>query len=733
MKIKTQKINQNLSINKIVLDKKSDSDVVQSGKNVIFAIDVSGSMYNELPKIRQQLKNKIPNLIGVNDTISIIWFSGRNQAGVLKEGVRVQNLIDIQQLNEAIDRFLVPIGLTAFLPPVKLTENVINNLSNNGNYFSFIFLSDGYNNDSVWSDVIESLGKLESKVSNSTFIEYGYYADSDSLTEMSEVMGGEKIFSKDFDSYQESFDKIVKRKGSNKKVVDISDFKSRMAYQFLYYFDNENQSINVCSSKGKSEVLVPENTDEVLFLSYKPIGDEDYVFTSSELLSSAYVLSERLKYNNVEDILINIGDVNLIKQFSGAYGKQKLNELKDKLKEYTFNNSDLFKDGKVDNYVFNAKQYCFIDLIKDLQDGDCKFFPYHDAFNYNRIGVKKVAKVELTNEMKQALAEAKTLKQINEITSELSAPEFVYPDNAGEIGMSFNTLVWNQDRANLSVQTKLYGKVKLPKNDFGLTEVDSFIYRNFTLVKDGIINVSEIPVELDIKTFNKLVGKSLIKNTNGVTILDISTLPTINRSMASNQSAKELANLEFDLIKLQVHQKYLKYLKDEEEKKNPIEKVSKWTTEVADWLKTVGITENGGFAPKVESVKSEDFYVAPVLKVKIEKTSTVPKISDFLTKNAAGKALNVVETLLKNRMDEVTEVLKSDYSIESIEKIIKMIDTLRREHLTDIAKIKFGIILSRSWFKEFNTLNDNELNIKFDEVDGELKVTFDYKEEQIKL
>lgn len=744
MEIKTQKINSNLSINKIVLDKKTDSDIVQAGKNVIFAIDVSGSMYHELPKMRQQLKNKIPDLIGVNDTISIIWFSGRSQAGILKEGVKVQNLIDIQQLNDAIDRFLVPIGLTAFLPPVQLTETLINNLSSNGNYFSFIFLSDGYNNDSVWSDVISALSNLEPKVANATFIEYGYYADSDSLTEMSEIMGGEKIFSKDFDSYQEEFEKIVKREGSVKRAVDISNIKSRMLYQFLYSFDNENQSINVYSSKGKDEILVPENTEDVYFLTSKPINSDNDDLNANEILATAYVLADRLKYNNVEDILVMLGDVDLINKFAGAYGKQKLNELKDILKEYAFNTDGLYVNGKIDNYVIDPHQYCFMDLIKELQDSTCKFYPYHNAFNYNRIGSKKVAKVELSDETKDALAKAKTLTEITKITSELSAPEFVYPDNASSIGMSFDTLVWNQDRANLSVQTKLFGKVKLPKNDFGLTEIDSFIYRNFTLVKDGIINVSEIPVTLDFGTYVKLKAKGLLKYEDGsslntgvhsedtVYLLDISSLPTINRSMATNTSAKTLADLEFDLIRLQVNQKYLKYLKDEEEKKNPVKKESIWSPETSEWLKSIGITETGGFAPKVEAVNTEDFYVAPVLKVKIEKTSTIPKITDFLNKQSSGKALNIIETLLANRVEEVNEVLLNNHSIESIEKLTKSVDVLRRKYLIDIAKIKFGIILSRSWFKEFASLSDNELNLEFDEV-GELKVVFDYKEEQIKL
>lgn len=728
MKIKTQKINESLSINKIELENESKTNIVENGKNVIFAIDVSGSMYNELPKIRQQLKNKIPNLIGVNDTISIIWFSGKNQAGVLKEGVKVQNLIDVQNLNEAIDRFLVPIGLTAFLPPIEIAERVINNLSSNGNCFSFIFLSDGYNNDSSWDDVIKQLMSLEDKVDSSTFIEYGYYADSDALTEMSEIMGGEKIFSKDFDSYNVEFDKIISKKTAQRRVLDISSFKNNMLYQFLYSIDSKNETINVFSSKGKKQILIPQDVESVYFLTQKMIDTENSRFANCELLSSAFVLADRLRYTNVEDILLDVGDSYLINKFSGAYGKQKLNDLKDDLKVLAFNDEKLYSQGRVaKDFVIKQNAYCVMDLIKDLQNGDCYFYPYNKLFDYNRVTSKKVTKIVLTDDIKNELANAKSLSELNKITSDISAPEFIYPSDVENIGMSFNTLVWNQDRANLSVQTKLFGKVKLPKNSFNMSEVDSFIYRNFTLIKDGIVNVSRIPVKLDDKTHKKLNSLNLLDEENGYTILDISTLPTINRSMSVRPSAKKLAELEFDLIKLQVNQKYLKYLKDKFEVVNK----TKYPDDVAEWLKSIGVTDNG-FSPKVESVETSDFYISQVLKVKIEKTSTIPKISDFINKLENGKNLNVVELLLKNRYDEFNSKYKT-HTLTNVLDELTIVDKARREYLIEIAKIKFGIILSRSWFKEFTSLSDNEILIKFDEVDTQLKVLFDYKDEQVKI
>jgi len=76
----TQEVNSNVTVE------------VQKRTNHIFVVDVSGSMYNELPLIRTQLKNKLSNLMKEGDTISIVWFSGRNDAGILKEEVEVKSL-----------------------------------------------------------------------------------------------------------------------------------------------------------------------------------------------------------------------------------------------------------------------------------------------------------------------------------------------------------------------------------------------------------------------------------------------------------------------------------------------------------------------------------------------------------------------------------------------------------------------------------------------------------------
>ena len=69
----------------------SDATVEVAKKtNHIFVVDVSYSMYYDLPKIKTQLKNKLSNVMRDGDTISIVWFSGSRDCGVLKEEGNIQ-------------------------------------------------------------------------------------------------------------------------------------------------------------------------------------------------------------------------------------------------------------------------------------------------------------------------------------------------------------------------------------------------------------------------------------------------------------------------------------------------------------------------------------------------------------------------------------------------------------------------------------------------------------------
>ena len=70
----------------------------------VLVIDVSGSMTYDLPKLRQHIKTKIAKILRPDDTLTIIWFSGRGECGVLLEEVTAANLLDLKSIHDTIDR-----------------------------------------------------------------------------------------------------------------------------------------------------------------------------------------------------------------------------------------------------------------------------------------------------------------------------------------------------------------------------------------------------------------------------------------------------------------------------------------------------------------------------------------------------------------------------------------------------------------------------------------------------
>src|SRR5688572_6725713 len=79
----------------------------------IFVIDCSLSMSGELSIIRKDLYNKISTALKLDDSVTIIWFSGKGQYGVLLEDYSVRSNIALEKVRELINKYLTPQGLTA--------------------------------------------------------------------------------------------------------------------------------------------------------------------------------------------------------------------------------------------------------------------------------------------------------------------------------------------------------------------------------------------------------------------------------------------------------------------------------------------------------------------------------------------------------------------------------------------------------------------------------------------
>lgn len=725
--------------------------------NHIVVIDVSCSMSHDLPEIRKNLKNKISTLVNENDTITIIWFSGKNDAGILKEEVHVNSLKQLNDLNDAIDRFLKPIGMTAFAKPLELANDVIERIhvNNPNSIFSLIFMSDGYNNDVPWESVISALKQLSSKLSSSTVVEYGFYADSRRLTEMSGLLGGEKIGCDGFEDYDVVIGKSLNKtlSGGKKTLVDITD---NYLYDFAFSVSNGSVLLyNIVDGK----IMVGGDVNEIYFFSPNAIGiDAGTNATDTALYAGIYVLADKLMNDDAEKIFYALGDNYYYRMLANAFGKQKLNAFKTAIKDCVVDVAKRFPDGgkaKIQKVDDNA--YCLMNLIEDLGNlNSCEFYPGHPEFQYNRIGRKKIAiGSTLTDSDKQRLAEAKNVNEANQILKELEEKkvDIEFVDINPNKGYSITDLVWNEKRANLSIRIYIEGEVILPKNKYNIERVTSFKYNTFTIIKDCIVNVEKLPVSYsdelkaildknDVKYEFSLNNdaNSLLINT---IVIDLTSLPIVNKGMVKAVSANELAKREWELIKLQGEKKVYDYYKKSLFPKTSKSYVEMLGQEAADWLKEIGITDFNGFAPKVTSAEATDFYMSVNLETKIKGLSSIPKVEDALAKIKDGKALKLNEWVMEDAIKKYLAQLDSDMykslSEEQQKEVLKTyletksatLNKEKRRVMQEIAQIKFSLILSKKWFTEFKSFDENKLSLK---LDGQnLEFTFDLSEKEEKI
>lgn len=715
---------------------------VRPSVNHVICIDISGSMYEVLPKIRLQLKSRLVDIVNDGDTVSIIWFDDR--CGFVSEMTEISNVNDVREMNKKIDQMLTPGGCTNFLDPVILTNKLISRMNSSKGLWSFFFMSDGgHNTGGGWNQVISELTCLQEKVSNAVICEYGYWADSDRLTQMAEVLGGQKIFDKDFDEYKADFENVIKT-GSTETVkrveFDITDFKSSMKLQFMFTVDKDSKSIRVYSTDRVNKILIPENTERIYYIqknSLQPMDSDTVDLPIESKYAAVYLLAERLKYNLAEELLYGIGDKNLIDMYCNSFGKQKLEEFKSAVLDRVYGVtlcSDYLKDNK---YRPNPKKYCVMDFIDDITSDESGLVHLtHPDFKYNYTSARSVKKVELTDEDRSKLSKSLTKSKADKILSEASKYQVEYKYKDSKMGYPVSSLTWNNERANVSFMVRIPVELSVPDmNDKSKRfNMDSFITRNFTIIKDGVLNVDELIITVGSSLRGKFKRMRMVTEDygNGTIKVNISQLPIINKKRSDTVYSIELETKEMELLRCRCMNKYIAYLIKSNSLNEEDLKISKSIMNEKDkYLKSLGISNNG-YTPKTEVSKSGDFYIATTLETKLEEFSNLPKIEDVFRKLKSSKAMTPSEEYMYDCMKVVDEVMKnSNDQLSALGNLSETYKDMSKGLLEDISKMKFILLVSRKWFADKGDFDDNSVKVKV--CGSDLNMSFVFSEKKVDL
>lgn len=736
-----------------------DQSKEQIQVNHVVVVDCSGSMSYDLPRIREQFKKKIPKLLNKEDTLSIVWFSGKGQFGTLLEAEPVASLVDLNNVNKAIDRWLNPVGMTGFKEPFQEVERLVGRISkNNKGIFSLFFMSDGADNQNSKSEIISAVEKISKLFASATFVEYGYYADRQLLTQMSEKVGGSLIFADNFDSFSPSFDKSISKKHTGNNLRLKCNISVDTIGGFVWYPSYEDL---VTHSVEIDTVSIPERVPGFYFLSASPAftvspstASVDANFVDA-VYAAISLFSIRMQPKVVLPLLKFVGDVKLINNFSGCFGKQKYSEFMEMSKAFSFNRDLRFENGVNRDLVPNANAFTVLDLLQLLsEDDENKMLLDSGCFVYNKIGRSRDTAPVLSNDEERELhtiqstigsiKDVKLLKSATDRMSELllkAAPTGLkFEKDKYNEGYPIINLTFNEDRPNISVLVRKTGTINLgniiPNNLKGKIpeHFSTFIFRNYTIVKDGLINVDVLPVRLSESTLqmiknmvsNGTVPKDLISETidQSFHLIHLSRLPVINQNMIDSLSAKTFFKEKFDLLKNKAAQKvYSHFL-------STLDKTPKSKTfavlygeDGANWLKENGITDYSGFSPKTVQAEPTDVYLSKELKTSIKGYSTLPSV-EKLAEMIKSNKLNGPANLMKPFYDDVMNFLSSDVYTKASNK-----DTLLhayvdgqlnavakkvRSGIYKVARMTFSLIVGQVWFSEFSSLDENSMDINID-------------------
>ena len=739
------KINDTFSIVSQKVSNKTKVDVQPPPTSHILILDCSGSMYSDLPRIREQLKKKLPTLVLEGDLLSIIWFSGRGECGTLLEAEPVSTLKDLAQVNAAIDRWLKPIGLTGFLQPIQEAGALIDRVAKkHPNYStSLSFFSDGADNCSSRTEILKEVQKLAPKVAAATFIEYSWYADRNFLSAMAENAGGTLIHASTFDSFQPILDRAISSKPLSAKKVEVK-IPDAPIDGFLFTLEGKD-IVTYVVEDGKASV--PETTKEVFYLAkndHDGLKDEEELKREQSALYAAMTLfAQRMKSDIVFPILRKLGDVRFIEAYASCFGKQRYSDFVEQAKEATFDPSKRLVNGYDPNKVPADDAYTILDLLQKLAEVKASALLDHPDFKYSPIGrgridsnnvltAEEAAEVaSLTAEM----AKTKNAKRVKEISDRIASvtskkkEALKFVEVGAEEGNPISNLTYNEERPNVSMLVTKQGTVdlldRLPEEMKGTTlgkiptQFPTFIYRNYTIIKDGLVNVDMLPVRLDDPS--PFPPETYEKREQNIVVFKLMDLPAINRKMVKSVEAKSFFQLNWDLLKAKAAQKVFNSFQKEFFPGKPGDSYAAlYGEEGAAWLKDQGITERG-FSPKTVLAESTDFYLAKKLKVSFKGYSTLPSLKDARTKIGDGKEngptflmkpaiLEVLSKMPKENPEKDAEFEK--WLREKQDETTKQVRSL----ILQLAKVNYSIIVGQVW--PFPSLDENSLTL----TDGSTQV-----------
>lgn len=355
-----------------------------------------------------------------------------------------------------------------------------------------------------------------------------------------------------------------------------------------------------------------------------------------------------------------------------------------------------------------------VELLEKTAEKNCKL--NLDNLAYSRIGkrVEQSSSVLTEDEKRDLLSklndkmtftEAKNV--LEESFNSKNSIEFIPSSSIVDI----KNISFHSSRGNISLKYKQDGHINLEKDHPASIEdpFPTYILRNISIVRDGKLNVSLLPIIPCRELFEDLKsnGIDLGEWEEGKTYtIDLEKMDLISSIPISERSYFKMV---YSLFSYKLRKKALeKFLLDVESSKiSPL--IEKYSIDGSIYLKKLGITEQGCFSPSVVERKAESSYTGKEIYYRIYGMSELPSYKELEDKIFSQKKMNNADMLLlKFRNECLNNQASMGYAefVSWLRSELESAENFIRTLSASLAQVRLSWLNSEDWMNSHSEVKD---------------------------
>jgi len=663
----------------------------------IIIYDRSGSMWGVLKDVTDDICQLV-DAFSTKDILSIGWFSGEGEFRFMCKGLSCSNKGAIK---DTVKKNATTVGMTCFSEIATDAVSVAEEIRNfNPNLPAMLtFLTDGNpvvsNYAREMANLKKALTQLGTMVESAVFIGYGSWYNRETLSNMATWTGGSFVHAANMNDVRHVYTKYnVNAQVEKRFPYTLPKLKNPPIAVFalqkgaISLFNAEERIIS--TPAGSLVGILHDDTS----LSQQRDTFETAIIDDM-MYAAALAASQVSRSDAAIEILGALGDVGLAQLLTNCITQDEVGHA-EKWLSTAVEGKERYVQGKQVGCVPAENATSVFQILEVLADGDAKFYPYHKEFSYKRTGLK---------------------------SSVADGYSKFTPDKS--VACSISGLVFHSSRLNASIQVTIPGTIDLGDagEKVGLARTfPTKQIRTFTVIKDGRLNVTHIPVSVSRRTWEELWKMGVVDSAyepNTIQVIALSDFPVMNRAMAKKYlSAHLLGRLAIRELMLEAD---LKAIKAELEKYDTTpEPTAFQTAEQIQCLLDAGISEKGIYSPPTVTGEKEDVYEARGVEVVIKGLASLPSVNAVKKKLSDGKSLTRGERIISNAMDWLAGLTQPVHDrLEFLQGIEKEVKAELRQVRYDMAKSRAAVILGGRWFTELGSRNNTMF--KYEDYEIEFK------------